>query len=142
MAEHQVEEDTAGQNAPTHFELVYNVKLSAEPISGQDWLVEEPERARRLWKTQVYPTIHKLTEGRRLRLHVNIGGYGDHDPDNATLDKKCDNGVSGNRLKKVWVDDNGEVCIIIDKSNFQALFQSVWRQKIIQKVIANNQAGV
>src|SRR3546814_8574150 len=33
--------------------------------------------ARACWVTQVYPGIFALTQGRRLRLHVNISGYAD-----------------------------------------------------------------
>src|SRR3546814_20450668 len=82
------------------------------------------------FRSQVYPRVAQLTQGRRLRLHINVGGYADYDP-KSKIHEKYDEGVADKRLKKVWVNDKEEVRIIIDESNFEAFFLSEVTQQEI-----------
>lgn len=78
------------------------------------------------WLQRVCPHIAKITGGRKLQLHVNIG---------------CGAGEHAGELDKVEVHGD-EIRVVIDDTNYDRLFHSEAAQEIIAKVIEESSEEV
>jgi len=181
-------EPVAADDDGVAYELVYSVKVHAEPISGFDraddlvstildgayeqkpstqWKAakravdhkrqapikrvrgedqtvdlqdskEDRATSRSNWEQITYPRIKQITDGRRLRLHVNLGSYASYDENKYTR-REYDTGINETtkELEKVFVQGN-EVRVIIDKTNCDILFTGNSRE-IVSKILADNE---
>lgn len=118
-------------------------QASGEPQASdldQTSAVEEDiNEARRLWVEKAYPKIDAITDGRRLRLHVNIGGYAAYDRKSYENRWPHETGIKDKTvLKKVHVEGE-QVRVIIDKTNYHRLFRSSVCQEVIATIIRQNE---
>lgn len=101
---------------------------------------EDIKQSRRLWVGTVYRKIQAITGGRRLRLHVNIGGYAAYDQESLRNKWDHETGIdeTTKELKKVHVE-GAQIRVIIDKTNYHHLFRSSVCRDIIATIIERNE---
>ena len=81
----------------------------------------EPLRNVRQAHSSTLARIGALTEGRCLRLHVILPGY----------ESVRSTGVA---FKHVELDADGSICVVIDRSNYGALFTTTDLSSVVENI--------